>query len=126
LPFSGKKPTPGEVAYANFADKTPHFVLSKTLDKTEWDTTKIVRDIEEIQHLKAQPGKDIYAVGGATLICSLLNLGLLDEIRLTLHPLVLGAGKALFKDVKERHRLEFLRCEALQSGKVGLVYGLQN
>lgn len=59
-----------------------------------------------------QPGKDIYAIGGATLISSLMNLGLLDEIRLI----------ALFKDVQGRHALKLLRAEPLKSGKVGLIY----
>jgi len=57
----------GEIDYACFAYKTPHIVLSKTLDQVEWKNTRIVRDVEEIRRLKQQPGKDIYAVGGATL-----------------------------------------------------------
>ena len=104
------------------ADQTPHIVLSKTLDKVAWKTTRIVRDVEEIRNMKQQPGKDMHAVGGATLVRSLMNLGLIDELRLIVHPIVLGRGKALFKDVKERHGLKLRRAEPLKSGKVGLTY----
>jgi dihydrofolate reductase len=124
LALTGSVATPEEVAYAHFADKTPHYVLSKSIVKTDWRAAKLIRDIAEITALKAQPGGDIYAVGGAMMIGSLLNINLLDEIRLTLHPIILGAGKALFKDVTGRHRLELLRCQTLSSGRVGLVYGV--
>lgn len=122
LPITGKIATKGEVAYAHFADKTPHIVLSRTLDNVAWKTTRIVREVEEIRSMKQRPGKDMYAVGGATLVSSLLNLGLIDELRLIVHPVLLGGGKALFKDVKERHALKLLRAEPLNSGQVDLTY----
>lgn len=122
LPFSGKVASKGEIAYARFADKTPHIVLSNTLDKVAWKTARIVRDVEEIRNMKQQPGKDMHAVGGATLVSSLMNLGLIDELRLVVHPIVLGRGKALFKDVKERHALKLLGAKPLPSGKVRLTY----
>lgn len=75
-------------------------LLSRTLDKVAWKTTRIVRDVEEIQRLKEQPGKDMHAVGGATLVSSLMNSGLIDALPLLVNPLVLGEGKALFKDVR--------------------------
>ncbi|MGL4462792.1 MAG: dihydrofolate reductase family protein [Planctomycetia bacterium] len=122
LPFSGKVASKGEVAYAHWADKTPHLVLSKSLDKVDWKIARIVRDVEEIRTMKQQPGKDMYAVGGATLVSSLMNLGLIDELRLVMHPVVLGGGKALFKDVKERHALKLLGAKPLTSGLVCLTY----
>ncbi|MDW0151017.1 MAG: dihydrofolate reductase family protein, partial [Nitrososphaeraceae archaeon] len=81
----------------------------------------IVRDVEEIRRMKQQPGKDMVVLGGATLVSSLMNLGLIDELRLV-NPLVLGGGKALFKDVKERHSLKLKRVKSLKSGKVSLTY----
>ncbi len=122
LPFSGQVPTKNEIAYARWADKTPHFVLSKTLDKVKWKTTRIARDVEEIRKLNRKPGKDIYAVGGAALVSSLMNAGLIDELRLLVNPLVLGGGKPLFKDVKGRHGLKLVQAKPLKSGKVGLIY----
>jgi dihydrofolate reductase len=115
----------GEVAYARFADNTPHLVLSKTLEKVAWKAARIVRDVQEIRDMKRQPGKDIHAVGGATLVGSLMNLGLLDELRLVVHPIVLGGGKALFKDIKGRHALKQLRAEPLKSGQAILTFSAQ-
>jgi dihydrofolate reductase len=125
LPFSGRVASKNEIAYAHLADKTPHIVLSRTLDKVAWKTTRIVRDVEEIRNLKQQQGKDIHAVGGATLISSLMNLGLIDEIQLLVNPLILGGGKALFKDVKDRHTLKLVEAKPLNSGKVSLTYVTQ-
>lgn len=122
LPFTDRVATKGEVEYAHFAAKTPHVVLSKTLDHVAWKNTRIVRDVEEIRKLKRQPGKDMHAVGGATLVSSLINVGLVDELRLVVVPIVLGGGKPLFKDVKERHVLKFLGARPLQSGLVRLAY----
>jgi dihydrofolate reductase len=125
LPFSGRTATRNEIAYARLADKTPHIVLSRTLDNVAWKTTRIVRDVEEIRRLKQQPGKDIHAVGGATLVSSLMNLGLIDEVQLLVNPLILGGGKALFKDVKDRHTLKLVGAKPLNSGKVSLTYVTQ-
>jgi dihydrofolate reductase len=122
LPFSGKTASKNEIAYARLADKTPHIVVSRTLDKVAWKTTRIVRDVEEIRKLKQQPGKDMHVVGGATLVSSLMNLGLIDELQLMVNPLILGGGKALFKNVKERHALKLIRAKPLKSGKVSLTY----
>jgi dihydrofolate reductase len=122
LPFTGKVATEGEIAYARFAERTPHIVLSKTLDKVTWKNTRIVRDVEEIRRMKQQPGKDMHVVGGATLVCSLMNQRLIDEFRLVVYPIILGGGKALFKDIKERHALKFLGAKSLKSGLVRLTY----
>ena len=66
----------------------------------------------------------MHAVGGATLVGSLLNQRLIDELRLVVHPIVLGGGKALFKDVKERHALTFVGAQPLESGLVRLTYSM--
>ena len=124
LPFTGQVPSQGEINYAHFADQTPHLVLSKTLDQVAWKNTRIVRDIEELRKLKQRPGKDMYAVGGATLVSSLMNRGLIDELRLGIAPIILGAGKALFKDVKERQALKFRGAEPLKSGTIRLTYSM--
>jgi dihydrofolate reductase len=125
LPLTGRAATKNEIAYARWADKTPHVVLSRTLETVAWKTAQIVRGVEEIRKIKQQPGKEMYVVGGATLVSSLMNLGLIDELRLMVNPLILGGGKALFKDVKERHALKFVRAKPLESGKVSLVYSTQ-
>jgi len=122
LPLSGKPATENGIKYAEWANKTPHLVVSKTLDKVAWKTSRIVRGIEEIGKLKQQAGKNMYVVGGATLVGSLMNTGLIDEVQLMVCPLVLGGGKALFKDVKNRQGLKLERVNPLKSGKVSLTY----
>jgi dihydrofolate reductase len=118
--------TKNENAYAQRADKIPHIVLSKTLEKVAWKTTHIVRDVEEIRKMKEKPGKDMLALGGASLVSSLMNEGLIDELHLIVNPLILGAGKALFKDVSKRHDLRLLRVKQLTSGKIGLTYSTRS
>lgn len=121
LPFTGRVASKGEIDYAYFADKTPHIVLSKTLDQVDWKNTRIVRDVEEIRRLKQRSGKDIYAVGGATLVSGLMNMGLIDEVRFLVNPFILGGGKTLFKDVKDRHVLKLVQAKAFKSGKVNMT-----
>ena len=72
--------------------------------------------------MKQRPGKDMHAVGGATLVGSLMNQRVIDELRLVVYPIVLGGGKALFKDVRERHALKFLGAKPLELGLVRLTY----
>jgi dihydrofolate reductase len=122
LPFTGKVATRGEIEYARFAERTPHVVLSTTLDSVVWKNTRIVRDIAEIRHMKQERGKDMHAVGGATLVGSLMKQRLIDELRLVVYPIILGGGTALFKDVTERHALTFLGAKPLGSGVVRLTY----
>jgi dihydrofolate reductase len=122
----GRVASKNEIAYARLADSRHHIVLSSTLDNVTWKTTQIIRDVEDIRKMKQQPGKDMYAVGGATLVSSLINLGLIDELRLWVTPLILGGGKALFKDVKGRHALKLAGAKPLKSGKVGLTYRVQH
>jgi dihydrofolate reductase len=126
LPFSGRVASNNEITYARLADSRRHIVLSSTLDKVAWKTTQIVRDVEDIRKMKQQPGKDMYAVGGATLVSSLMNLGLIDELQLMVTPLILGGGKALFKDVKERRNLKLIETKPLKSGKLCLMYKTQS
>ena len=126
LPLSGRVASKNEIAYARLADSKEHIVLSNTLDKVTWKTTRIIRDVEDIRKMKQQPGKDIYAVGGAMLVSSLMNLGLIDELRLMVNPLILGGGKALFKDVKGRQMLKLAGAKQLKSGRVGLIYDVRH
>jgi dihydrofolate reductase len=126
LPFSGRVASKNEIVYARLADKTPHIVLSKTLDQVAWKTTRIIRDVEEIRKLKQQSGKDMFAVGGATLVSSLMNQAMIDEVQLLVNPIILGGGKALFKDVKDRHTLKLVQAKPFKSGKVSLIYSTQS
>ncbi|WP_088043115.1 dihydrofolate reductase family protein [Bacillus sp. EAC] len=80
--------------------------------------------IEEINKLKNKPGKDIWLYGGASLITSFINLGLVDEFRLSVHPVILGEGKPLFIDIKKRLNLKIVNTRTFSSGVVQLIYHL--
>jgi dihydrofolate reductase len=78
----------------------PKYVVSSTLDKAEWNNSMIIKgDVaKEVAKLKEQPGQDILIFGSAELVNGLLRHELIDEIRLLVHPVVLGRGKRLFAE----------------------------
>jgi dihydrofolate reductase len=122
-PFQDRVPNQREIEYAKRAVKTPHYVVSNTLDSVSWPpTAQIVRKLDELRSLKHQPGKNIYVVGGPTLVTSLLNENLLDELKLIVHPLLLGGGKALFAGVTERRSLQFVDATPAPSGRLIVTY----
>jgi dihydrofolate reductase len=122
-PYMTRLPSNREIAYAQLAAKTPHFVVSKTLNSVSWPpTARIIRDVAELRTLKGQAGKNVYVVGGATLVASLLNEDLIDELRLIVHPILLGGGKPLFAGVNKRRSLDLVQSESTDSGRVILTY----
>ena len=80
--------------------------------------------LEEIAALKQQPGKDIYLVGGARTTASLIDAGLVDELRLIVYPLIAGEGKALFATTERRRKLELRKVQQLPDGRLSLIYGI--
>jgi len=122
--ITGSAPTPAEIEWASFAAQTPHYVLSKTLTSALWPNTSFVRGLEEIVALKQQSGKDIYLVGGARTTTSLIDAGLVDELRLIVYPLIAGEGTALFDTAQRRHGLELQKVVQLSDGRVSLIYGI--
>ncbi len=124
LPMTGKLPTPAELEWARFAEQTPHYVLSNTMTSAAWPKTRFVRSLEDIAGLKQQPGKDIYLMGGARMTSSLIDAGLVDELRLILYPLLVGEGKPLFGATQNRRGLELRKVQQLTDGRVSLVFGI--
>ena len=122
--ITGNRPTPSEVEWARFAARTPHYVLSNTLTTVLWKQTRFVRSLEDIAALKRESGKDIYLIGGARTTASLIDAGLVDELRLVVYPLIAGEGKALFTTTKGRQRLELRKAAQLRNGLVSLCYGI--
>jgi dihydrofolate reductase len=123
-PMTNRLPTPGEKDWARFADGTPHYVLSNTLTSAHWKKTRFLRGLEEIAALKHQAGKDIYLMGGARIVSSLIDAGLVDELRLLVYALIAGEGKALFATARQRHALKLQRAEQVSEGRVSLIYSL--
>ena len=122
--ITGKPPTPAEREYARFVAQTPHYVLSNTLTSALWPKTRFIRTLEEVAELKRQPGKDIYVVGGGRTTSSLIDAGLLDELRLIVYPLIVGPGKGLFETLERRRGLELLGAAPLREGLLRLSYGV--
>jgi dihydrofolate reductase len=115
---------PAEIEWARFVARTPHYVLSNTLTSSEWPNTHFVRSLSEIADLKKQPGKDIYLVGGARTAASLIDAGLVDEVRLLVYPLIAGAGTALFATTDRRRSLTLRHTEQRPDGRVSLSYAV--
>jgi dihydrofolate reductase len=109
--------------FAHIWKDTPKIVFSKTLDKVEGNA-RLVRDgvAEEVAELKEQPGKDL-AVGGAGLASTLIELGLVDEFRLFINPVVVGGGTPYFPPVQERIDLELIETRTFGSRVVYVRYG---
>ncbi|WP_413306218.1 dihydrofolate reductase family protein [Bacillus sp. 1P10SD] len=99
------------------------YVFSRTQNKTDDQVIFINNSIlEEVTNLKKKPGKDIWLYGGASLITTFINLGLVDEFRLSIHPVVLGEGKPLFIDLKQRIHLKMVNTRTFSSGVVQIIY----
>ena len=122
--ITGNAPTAGELAWARFIEKTPHYVLSRTLTSALWRSTTFVRGVEEVAALKRKSGKDIYLIGGARTTASLIDAGLVDELRLIVYPLIVGEGKALFATSEQRRGLELRKMQQLPDGRISLIYGI--
>ena len=118
----GRAVTEDEADYALWTQRTPHYVVSTTLEKVSWETAHLVRDVSELRSLKEQPGGAVYVIGGATLVASLLNEGLIDEVRLIVHPIILGGGKSPFAGVKEPRTFQLAQTSASRDGRVVLMY----
>jgi dihydrofolate reductase len=102
----------------------PKLVVSRTLREADWANTRIIDDdvAGELTKLKQQPGKDIAVFGSSDLTVSLLGLGLVDELRIMVAPVVLGAGRSLFRTAPERIHLQLLSTRAFRSGNVLHTY----
>jgi dihydrofolate reductase len=101
------------------------YVVSTTLEEPlEWQNSTLIGDnvAEEISRLKEQPGKDISISGSPTLVRSLLEEDLLDELRLMVHPIVVGSGKRLFEDGGDQKALQLVDSKTFSTGVVYLTY----
>lgn len=124
--WTDKPPTRAECKWAQLATTLPHYVVSSSQKSAQWSNTKFLRRIEDVAALKRARGKDIYLMGGARLTVSLMGAGLVDELRLIVHPLIAGAGKELLGTNEERHLLALRKSSRLPNGCVKLIYDITN
>ncbi len=117
------EPLPAGDPFGDLMSPPAKYVVSKTLEKTVWRNTTVIRDdiVENVRKLKAQPGKSIMTDGSSQLVQLLLENDLVDVLHLLVYPVVLGKGKRLFP---EQAHLGFslARSHAYPTGVVGLTY----
>ncbi|MBB6487974.1 dihydrofolate reductase family protein [Rhizobium lusitanum] len=129
----GRKTYEGMAAYWPTATETSDIAAymngiakiaaSRTLDKADWNNTRVVGDIvAEVKKLKEEPGKTMFVFGSAEVTDVLLKAGQVDEIRICLVPVVLGSGNPHFKPASEQRPMKLLESKALKTGAVVLRY----
>ena len=112
---------------AGFADKMnnmPKYVVSTTLEELDWNNSHLIKENinEEILKLKEQPGSNILIAGSIALTQTLLQSNLIDELRLMIHPVILGSGRRLFENITDMKNLNLLWSKNLPKGVILLCY----
>ena len=113
-----------DIPMARFLNHSPKYVVSTTLTALPWQPATVIRgDLRrELERLKRMPGKNIQVPGSPRLVRSLLRDGLLDELALSICPVVVGAGLRLFDDMPARVALELVDARVFAHGVVTLAY----
>ena len=125
-PAAGTNPSSSkfEKEFSSWLNNTPKIIFSKTLDNVDWMNARLVKgDVgKEIALLKQQPGKNFVVWGGSIFPQALMNLGLIDEYWINVHPVILGSDKPLFTDKKNKIPVNILSTKTFKTGTVGLRY----
>ncbi|MBA3952223.1 MAG: dihydrofolate reductase family protein [Rubrobacter sp.] len=113
-----------EQPFAGYMNDTPKYVVSASLEEVEWSNSTLIKGnlAEEITRLKQQPGRNIGITGSATLVRSLLQEDLLDELMLMVHPVVVGSGRRLFMEGGDPRELNLVDSKTFGTGVVSLTY----
>ena len=123
--FAASWPERGsEVPNADWMNSTRKYVASTTLKSPEWNNTSVIEgDVAEaVARLKLEDGKDIAVNGSGTLVRALMHDHLLDELRLFLHPIVVGSGRRLFDDESDPVELTLVDSHPYANGVISLTY----
>lgn len=114
--------------HAQWVENVPKIVFSTTLNEVTWNNTRLIKDnvVEEVKKLKQQPGKDLAIFGSPGLAANFMNLGLIDEYKLTVHPIILGKGISVFTNNTTKSKLKLLDSKTLKSGVLTLHYANQD
>jgi dihydrofolate reductase len=102
----------------------PKIVFSKTLDKAEWNNTRLIRGniAKEISYLKGLPGKNLIIFGSSDLTVVMAQMGLVDEFRIMVNPAVIGSGKPFLNGIEGKINMKLLRAKTFHSGNILLYY----
>jgi dihydrofolate reductase len=110
-------------AFAGHLNQYPKYVVSRSLQKADWNNSHILRDVaKDVAALKKTAGGNILVYGSATLVKALLHHDLIDELRIQLYPVSIGGGLKLFDDNREMKRFELKSSRALDNGTLLLEY----
>jgi len=121
--FAGYWPTQSGAGFADPINKYPKYVVSRSLQKTEWNNSHILRDVaKDVAALKKTDGGDILVYGSATLAKALLHHDLVDELHLLLYPVSVGGGVRLFDDNLELKKFGLKHSHAFDNGVLLLEY----
>ncbi len=121
-------PTPAaqtnDPAVANLMNTLPKVVFSRTLQKADWNNTRLIKDniAEQVLKMKQEPGNDLAVFGSANLLSSLMRMNLVDEHRVMVNPVLIGRGTPLFKNLDEKVNLKLVKTRVFKSGNVLLYY----
>jgi dihydrofolate reductase len=107
--------------FAEFINSHPKYVVSSSLQTAGWNNTTIVSGADQLREVKDATDGDLVISGSATLVRSLLAQGLLDELHVFLHPIVVGHGARLFEDTTPR-ALELVADDRFSTGVLSLTY----
>ncbi len=124
-PAADKQPNADAYAksYAPIWRDMAKIVFSRTLSSAKWNTTIVSNNIvERVNELKSQPGKDMALFGGPEIVATLIQLGLVDEYRLFIHPVVLKGGSPLFGAGYDRTKLDLVQSRQFGNGVIGVHY----
>ena len=113
-----------DIAFAEMMNNYTKLVFSKTLVKTAWNNSRLVtgKVQEEIIKLKRQAGKDIMIYGSGKVVAALMNAGLIDEYQLWIHPVLIGKGKPLFKNLNDKLPMRLFKTKTFPNGVIILYY----
>jgi dihydrofolate reductase len=115
---------PSDGGMADYINGTPKLVASTTLDRLEWESASLIQGdvVTALTDLKQQDGGEISITGSGSLVRSLLEAGIVDELRLLVHPVLVGRGKHLFEDGSGPSGLELAESETFGGGVLNLTY----
>lgn len=105
-------------------NKAEKVVFSRTLDKVDWNNTRLVKDdlLAEVRKLKRQSGNDLTVLGSGSIVSQLTQEGLIDEYQILLNPVVIGQGKTMFEGIKGKINLRLTKTRIFKNGNVLLCY----
>lgn len=116
-------PTQTDAEFAVPINRLPKYVVSRSLQKVEWNNSHILRDVaKDVAALKNSEGGDILVYGSATLVKALLHHNLVDELRLMVSPVSIGGGLRIFDDNLELKKFQLKQARAIDNGVLILEY----